>query len=202
MSTDTPAAEIVAAVEVQLAAGLVFQAFEAASAGLDQFTHNGSLRVLRALALARTGAVNEAVLQLTPWLDRVIAAGRSADLVRVIGVYHEAWRQSGMTAPLAEAVRIAQLVAKREPGVWACAHAAALAHLADMPDRARHHAEAASLGWVSSRTAPHDKERVPVPISVQTIRGMVDKLIQPTVRARQRDGLSRGDMPPAGRWGL
>lgn len=151
MSADTPAAEIVAAVEAQLAAGLVFQAFEAASAGLDQFTYNGSLRVLRALALARTGAVNEAVLQLTPWLDRVIAAGRSADLVRVIGVYHEAWRQSGTTAPLAEAVRIAQLVAKREPGAWACAHAAALAHLADMPDRARLHAKAAMA-------APHTGE--------------------------------------------
>lgn len=143
MPAAASAAEIVAAVESLLAAGLVFQAFETASAGLDQFTQNGSLRVLRALALARTGAVNEAVLQLTPWLDRVIAAGRGADLGRVIGVYHEAWRQSGSTAPLAEAVRIAQLVARRESDVWACAHAAALAHLASMPDRARHQAEAA-----------------------------------------------------------
>ena len=143
MSADTTAAEIVAAVEAQLAAGLVFQAFEAANAGLDLFTHNGSLRVLRALAQARTGAVNEAVLQLTPWLDRVTAAGRNADLVRVIDVYHEAWRQSGTPTPLAEAVRLAQLVARREPGVWACAHAATLAHLAGMPDRAHHHAQAA-----------------------------------------------------------
>ena len=69
MAAAAPDQVIVAEVEALLAAGLVFQAFERASAGLELFTQNVSLRVLRALALARTGAVTEAVTQLTPWLD-------------------------------------------------------------------------------------------------------------------------------------
>ncbi len=134
---------LVAEVETHLAAGLVFQAYEAATAGLELFTHNLSLRVLRALALARTGAVGEAVAQLTPWLDRVIEAERSDDLVHVVGIYQEAWRQSGGTAMLGEATRIAGLVADLEPSIWAWARAAALAQLLGASARAEQLADAA-----------------------------------------------------------
>ena len=149
MTAAAPDLVIVAEVEALLAAGLVFQAFERASAGLELFTQNVSLRVLRALALARTGAVTEAVTQLTPWLERVVSAERSADQIRVIGVYQEAWRQTGTGMMLAEAAQMARLVAERERTIWAFASAAALAWLAGMQDRARSQATA---GLEATRT--------------------------------------------------
>lgn len=143
MAQPPPDTAMVAEVEALLAAGLVFQAYEAASASLERSPESISLRVLRALALARTGAVREAVHQLGPRLDAIVAAERGGDLARVIDVYREAWRQSGTASMLIEAARLARLMAGRERGTWTTARAAALTWLAGQPDQARELARAA-----------------------------------------------------------
>lgn len=137
MAPVDPSAAILAETEACLAAGKVFQAFEMASAGIEASPGSLGLQVLRALALARTGAVAEAVRQLAPVLDRVLdGQGGAGGVGRLIDVYHEAWRQSGDLDNLGEAARIAWLVAGRDASLWNQGRAASLAWLAQQPERA------------------------------------------------------------------
>jgi class 3 adenylate cyclase len=139
---------MVAEVEALLAAGLVFQAYETASAGLERAPESTSLRILRALALVRTGAVREAVDQLGGRLDAIVATERGGDLAGIVDVYQEAWRQSGTASMLVEAARFARLVAGRQRGTWPAARAAALTWLAGQPQQAR---ELASMARTCGR---------------------------------------------------